>query len=160
MRDLFKNPKDFWSRFGGPVTDECWVWPGYIRFDGYGEVRTGAARWLTHRLAWTLANGPIPDGMFVCHKCDSPPCCNPDHLFIGTNADNIADMIAKGRTCTGSKHGNSKLTEDQVLEIRSVYRRGIPNNASPTSQGGLAKRFNVSRELIRNIVKRRVWTHV
>ena len=75
----------------------CLEWTRYTRSSGYGLIGIDRARVYTHRFAWELANGPIPDGMFICHHCDNPPCCDPEHLFMGTVADNSADMITKGR---------------------------------------------------------------
>jgi HNH endonuclease len=77
-----------------------------------------------HRVAWELARGPVPEGFFVCHVCDIPACVNPDHLFLGTNADNMRNCAAKGRTARGQKSGMHKLTEDQVREIRQRYSEG------------------------------------
>ena len=89
----------------------CIEWTGALHRDGYGIVSTGPdfsekRHWLAHRLAWTLANGRIPDGLCVCHACDNPPCCNPAHLFLGTMADNVADRDRKGRTHHPSRESN------------------------------------------------------
>lgn len=82
----------------------CWLWTGTANERGYGRVYSGGRMWVAHRLSWTQANGPIPSGMFVCHKCDTPACVNPDHLFLGSPRDNVLDMVAKGR------HRESKKT--------------------------------------------------
>lgn len=96
----------FWARVdqsGGH--DACWPWTGSLDRKGYG--RPYAKDWprRTHRVAWMLTNGPIPEGMSICHHCDNPPCCNPAHLFCGSNLDNIADRVAKGRSATGDRSG-------------------------------------------------------
>lgn len=75
----------------------CLEWTGSLSTTGYGHIKVTGKPTKTHRIAWELTNGPIPDGMFVCHHCDNPPCCDVTHLFLGTNADNLADMSAKGR---------------------------------------------------------------
>lgn len=85
----------FWKHFD--EVDGCWVWRGGKNKQGQGVVRHDGKNWVTSRLAWTLTNGPIPDGMFICHKCDNPPCINPDHLFAGTPSDNMFDKYRKGR---------------------------------------------------------------
>lgn len=79
------------------VDGECLVWTGCCNDNGYGSMKVDGRTALTHRLAWTLEHGPVPEGQRVLHTCDNPPCCNPDHLFAGSQADNIADMKAKGR---------------------------------------------------------------
>jgi HNH endonuclease len=75
----------------------CWEWSGARDRYGYGKLRRDTVYWKAHRLAWTLEHGPIPDGMYVCHHCDNPPCVNPAHLFLGTSRDNQLDRVAKGR---------------------------------------------------------------
>lgn len=75
----------------------CWLWTGSITTCGYGQINIKYKRYLAHRLSWNVHNGAIPKGFFVCHKCDNPPCVNPDHLFIGTHRDNMQDMLKKGR---------------------------------------------------------------
>ena len=102
-----------------------------------------------------MANGPIPAGMQVLHRCDNPPCVRPDHLFLGTNKDNVDDKMAKGRhKCPhGTDHHRAKLTEDQVREIRRLRSAG--EEIKP-----LAKRFGVTHPLISAIANRRIWKHV
>ncbi len=78
--------------------DACWIWDGFKNKRGYGMLKTGRKTAYAHRVAWELANGPIDGSLWVLHKCDNPPCCNPDHLFLGTAADNNADRHSKGRT--------------------------------------------------------------
>lgn len=129
---------------------------------GYGRIRLGGLdgkEHYAHRLSYELSRGPIPDGMQVCHTCDTPNCINPDHLFLGTNADNQADMDKKGRrnltswTMLGAKHHNARLTDDDVRYIRAnCKQRG--------DQRRMAKQFGITEANVTVIVKRRGWKHV
>ena len=86
---------------------KCWEWRGNRDVDGYGRFRWNYEMFGAHRVAWELAHGPVPAGMLVLHRCDNPPCCNPDHLWLGTNVENIADRHAKGRTRHNPNAGNN-----------------------------------------------------
>jgi hypothetical protein len=138
--------------------DGCWVWTGSVNDKGYGRIGGGRrqAVALTHRLAYESAVGPIPEGLCVLHRCDNPPCCNPEHLFLGTRADNNADAKAKGRVrpgvSRGEKQGSAKLTEAAVREI--IAARGVVPTAA------LAGRYGVARSTIIKIQARRAWRHV
>lgn len=112
-------------------TDGCWEWTGARNEDGYGRLYTAGENWFTHRYSWVLHNGPIPDGLWVLHHCDNPPCIRPDHLFLGTAATNVADMVAKDRQskgdhvppehrARGDRHWSRRLPEKVVQATRSA----------------------------------------
>ena len=110
----------FWSKFTPPKNDEdCWEWNQYRDKDGYGTFYFDGQSMKAHRFAWELYNGQIPFGLEVCHTCDNPPCCNPDHLVIGTHKENMTDMSFKKRCGErkGGKNGNAKLTDEDVLAL-------------------------------------------
>lgn len=179
----------FWSRVDR--SGSCWLWTGGLQANGYGQVSLGHRTYACHRLAWELANGPIPRGLCVCHNCDtsypigattSRRCVNPDHLFLGTNAENTADARRKGRLATGDRSGarlhrermprgerhylhqhpelargerspSAVLTENEVMAIRWQYARGAIKAA-------LARRYGVSRATIYDIVTYGTWSHL
>lgn len=87
----------FWSKVLKGTDQECWLWNASRIKDGYGKFSVSGVYQQSHRISWQLTNGPIPDGLCVLHRCDNPPCVNPNHLFLGTNLDNVRDMFAKGR---------------------------------------------------------------
>lgn len=133
----------------------CWLYTGPRDLGGYARIQvTEGQRTGVHRLAWEQANGrPVPPGMEVCHRCDVRHCVNPDHLFLGTPAENSQDMVAKGRQCLGTKNTAAKLTPDQVRDIRSrVAFRGYKK--------ALSAEFGVSPSLIKQVRAGRVWAHV
>ena len=140
----------YWAKVdrGGP--DECWPWTGGRDLDGYG-VFGGHEK--AHRLAWEKANGPIPAGLWVLHKCDNPPCCNAKHLFLGDAPTNVADMVAKRRHAHGTRHPHSKLNEDKVRQLRQMRAEGVPQRA-------VAAALGVSRNLVRVVERGKNWKHV
>jgi predicted XRE-type DNA-binding protein len=143
---------NFWRKVA--KTDGCWIWNGCKVHDGYGQFGVNRKMTLTHRLSYMIHVGPIPEGLFVCHKCDNPPCCNPDHLWLGTKAQNMADCVKKNRNAKGESQGNAKLTAEQVLEIRARYAtRNI-------FQRRLAKEYGVSQIEISRIIRGEKWSHI
>ena len=148
------------DRFMQKVSPEpnsgCWLWDGAVDSQGYGQIKGGRRvekmRW-AHRLSYELHHGPI-GGLQVLHRCDVPICVNPDHLFLGTNADNMADMKAKGRARSGwtttKGHKGAKLTPDMVREIR----------ASTDTTTACGKRYGVAQAHISAVRLRKVWRHV
>lgn len=143
-------------------TESCWLWTGGTRNRGYGQN----CHRLAHRLVWEFTHGTIPDGMFVLHKCDIPACVNPDHLFLGTQADNVADMDRKGRGnrpgTKGEENGQSIYTDEQVRAVRRMYGppRGRGARNKGITQHEVAKRLNVSRAFVHDVVNNRSWSHV
>jgi len=143
----------FWSLVSIGNDDECWPWIGH-RVHGYGRIRIDSddKRALAHRLSWEFANGRNPGKLNVLHRCDNPPCVNPSHLFLGTQRDNIDDMLRKRRQPHGVRHWSARLSTDQVAEIR---RR----RAAGERTIDLAAEFGIDRSHVSNIAsgrKRRI----
>lgn len=161
--------ESFWNRVA--IADGCWPWIGEKSASGYGIIRasyTNGKALRAHRVSWELHYGPIPHGLFVCHKCDNRPCVRPDHLFLGTAADNARDMAQKGRSTLGDRnpariykermprgegHFMAKLTEDDVRAIRNRHAAGEKVRQ-------LADEYHVCRQGIEAIIKRKNWKHV
>ena len=172
----------FWSRVHPEALSGCWLWHSTVNREGYGVLRWRGRQHKAHRLAFQFATGIAPGDLFVCHRCDVPACVNPDHLFLGTPAENMADRDAKGRTSRGEKHSramegkaprgdatfarrhperlrrgeahpHAKLTAEQVESIRSALSAG-------ETQPSLARKYGVAKSLIWAIGTRRAWRHV
>lgn len=142
----------FWSKV--EKTEGCWNWNSALTYKGYGTFWMNGHPRPSHRISFELNGGKIPEGMQVLHRCDNRRCVNPDHLFLGTNADNMADKVAKGRqsriVVKGEKHYRAKLIAEQVLAIRSSDGRPVD----------LAAEYSVSPQTIVGIRKRRYWKHI
>ena len=134
---------------------ECLIWLGYKDKGGYGMIWSNNTMRLTHRVAWEIENGSIPANIDVLHRCDHPSCIAPNHLFLGTNQDNMDDMKRKGRSpqMRGERNGRSLLTDEAVRTIRVLRKRRIKLRM-------LAERFGVSLQTIHDIAERKRWKHV
>jgi len=130
----------------------CWEWAGALNANGYGTFRKGGKVNAAHRVSYTIHVGAIPEGLLVRHKCDNPPCVNPAHLELGTQAQNVEDMVMRRRNRVGERHHLTHLTEEDVREIRS---RGVDERNVT-----LAREFRVCEASIRNIIKRETWKSV
>ena len=154
LRDKFE---DAMAEVDTSDENACWLWPGPPDRKGYGVIWWDGKRPGAHRAALILYKNkgkPIPDGKHVLHSCDNPPCVNPAHLRLGTNADNVADRAEKGRTARGERNGNAKKTDAEVLCIREMYASGKKNMVE------LAVFFGVDQSLIGHIIHRKKWKHI
>ena len=183
MRWNFASTEDrFWSHVD--KSGNCWLWTAARDWHGYGSFRFPDRCVKAHRFSYELHFGPIPPGMFVCHHCDNPPCVRPDHIFVGTQSDNMRDASQKGRLPAGETHHlrvhpewaargdrngarvhrdrmqrgesrwNAKLTETAVREIRQLY------SAGNVSMGTLAHEYGITPSSIHAIIHRIAWVHV
>lgn len=139
-----------------PVLGKCWVWTKADRGKGYGVLSINDREVATHRFAYVLLVGPIPNGLFVLHRCDNPSCVNPMHLYAGTHEQNMADKRVRGRAARGERNFNTKLTLGNVREIKRRLRDGGKAN----SPYAIAKDYGVWPNAITNIAKGRSWVHV
>lgn len=152
----------FWSNIFVGCSDECWEWKSFSGTSYYPSTHFNGKNWKVHRLAYMLTYGEFDyfnndeNQIYICHHCDNPPCCNPNHLFLGTHQDNVDDRERKERNklprSRGEDHGQSKLTEEEVIKIRELYSSGNHSYYS------LADIYDVSFGNIRNIIKRKTWS--
>lgn len=132
----------------------CWLWRGMVVGSGYGMARFERKIYPAHRLAWKFFRGEIAPGLVVCHKCDIRTCVNPEHLFLGTHAENMKDMKEKGRSPHGDGHSRAKLTTEQVRKIKAVLAEGL------LSVSDIAREYGVTYSTIACIAKGKSWRHV
>ncbi len=146
----------FWSKVAPPDEGGCRLWLGGKDRDGYGRIKITGRMFQAHRVAYMIEHGEVDDDLLVCHECDRPLCVTSQCLWQGTDADNVADMIRKGRRYTvfGELNPAVKLTEPDVLDIRRRYAVGN------ISQRALADEYDVSQHAINDIIRRKKWAHV
>lgn len=145
--------KRFWAKVEKRGPNDCWLWTASKDRHGYGTFQLNGKPRKAHRLSWVLSNGPVPDGLCVCHSCDVRLCVNPSHLWAGSNKANTVDMVAKGRNVTlrGEEASWSKLTNEEVVAIKSTV--GV-------SQRKMARQYGVCQTMISKIRLGDRWRHV
>jgi hypothetical protein len=141
-----------------PDASGCWLWTGLLTKNQYAFMKLGQKNITGHRLSWQLFRGPIPERLYVLHRCDVRCCVNPEHLFLGTHRDNVMDMHKKGRwkplrSRAGANGSNAKLTEEDVREIRRLRREKVPLKV-------VSSRFGIGVAHVVSICKYKVWTYV
>ena len=151
--------KAFWDRVHSAPQGDCLIWKGYRNKRGYGYITMDGKPLYAHRIAWEMEHGAIPKGMYVLHRCDEPSCVNVNHLFLGTQANNMADMVSKGRQSKGVLHGikrrgelngKSKFTEEQILAMLALRKAG-------ETQDSVARQFGTNQGYISDIENGKVW---
>lgn len=124
--------------------NDCWIWQGPVSTNGYGNIHFQRKTVSAHKFSYERFIGPVPAGMKICHRCDTPLCVNPEHFFLGTHRQNMDDMLAKGRK------RNKALTREKVEEIRKAYANGV-------SAKKLAEQYGVNARTITHAVKFKTW---
>lgn len=143
----------FWSKVAITANSEkCWEWQGGTGDKGYGVADRNTKRWLAHRLAWFYFYGTMPKHILL-HSCDNPPCVNPHHLREGTPAENSADMVARNRSCRGSRHPNAVLDESKAAQIKILLAQKVPVSI-------IARKLQIAKSTIFNIKSGASWRHI
>jgi hypothetical protein len=152
-----KVAKFCWERVQHGEPEDCWPWTGFLNAWGYGHCSLNGKTVNASRAAYIVTHGPLADGLVVCHRCDNPICCNPNHLFAATQAENLADCRRKGRTVyrRGANHPRAaaRLTEDMVREARRLFAKGV-------SKSEIARRWGFDNSTISSAVRGATWSHV
>lgn len=156
FRSLTEAIDHLWQFTDRSDPDGCWPWTRALRDGdhGYGTFQFNGRKVATHRFAWEVTYGPIPDGFEICHHCDNPPCNRPDHFFLGTHLDNHKDKLKKQRHPYGERHGQSCFTDDQIRTIRQDYATGTRTILE------MAEYYNTHRQTLYSIVRRETWKHL
>lgn len=136
---------DWVDQSGGP--NSCWPWLSGDNGSGYGHFQRNGKKYYAHREAYEIVNGPILDGLYVLHKCDNRPCCNPQHLFLGTHLENIADMVSKGRQAKGERSGLAKFSDEIVAMVIAAYKPG------EVTQQEVADKFGMNRRHVATLYR-------
>ncbi len=140
----------FWEKVEVAEPDECWLWLGTLNNKGYGQFYFEAKLWFAHRFVYQLHFGNIPEGLLICHNCDNPQCVNPNHLFLGTYKDNMADCVGKGRHSFGNSSGRpSILTMEQKEIIKELY------TTKNYTQEEIAKSYGIQQMTVSRIIRGR-----
>lgn len=144
----------FWDKVDRRSNKECWNWKASIFTNGYGQFRKGKHKIVAHKFSWELHRNLIPDGLCVLHTCDNRKCVNPNHLFLGTHQDNMDDKVKKNRQSrlNGIDNGKSKLTEQQIIEIRKKHKI--------LTYKQIAIKYDISLKQVYNILKYKQWKHL
>jgi len=154
-----RSPEErFWEKVNIPDDRNlCWLWTACVNPAGYGVFALSRTKQtIASRYSYLLNTGSIPKDMFILHKCDNPPCVNPEHLFVGTQKDNMMDKVNKGRGTKGEQVGSSKLLEKEVLEIKNSFK----DNPVFGAQIKLARTYKVDVKTIQRILTNQIWKHV
>ena len=156
-----KQLNRFWSYVDKKSVEECWEWKSYKGAGNYGHFYLNGKQIPAHRISWILENGPIPENdsndnrICACHKCDNPSCVNPNHLFLGTDLDNMKDRDRKGRRTPfspiGNKNGNSTVSIETIKEIELLLKQGSKNVE-------IANQLDVSEALVSNVKHKNHWS--
>lgn len=162
------SERSFWNRSIPEPNTGCMLFDGHLNRHGYGRLGFGGRRWLAHRLAWYLSRGEDPGERIVCHRCDTPACVNPAHLFLGTQLDNVRDMIAKGRHCQGearshamrAAHRRNPMVGERASATRLREAEVLAIRSSPLGAKHLSRIYGVSVSTISHAKSGRSWRHL